>query len=30
MLAIPASPGLGLALDADAVEKYTHGELELP
>jgi L-alanine-DL-glutamate epimerase-like enolase superfamily enzyme len=30
MLAIPETPGLGLLLDADAVEKYTHGELQLP
>ena len=30
MLPIPESPGLGLALDADAVAKYTHGELKLP
>jgi L-alanine-DL-glutamate epimerase-like enolase superfamily enzyme len=29
-LPIPESPGLGLALDADAVAKYTHGELKLP
>jgi D-galactarolactone cycloisomerase len=26
MLAIPTTPGLGLALDLDAVKKYTHGE----
>jgi len=30
MLAIPEAPGLGLSLDPDAVEKYTHGELQLP
>jgi L-alanine-DL-glutamate epimerase-like enolase superfamily enzyme len=30
MLAIPEAPGLGLALDPDAVAKYTHGELQLP
>jgi L-alanine-DL-glutamate epimerase-like enolase superfamily enzyme len=30
MLTIPATPGLGIALDADAVLKYTHGELVLP
>jgi L-alanine-DL-glutamate epimerase-like enolase superfamily enzyme len=29
MLPIPESPGLGLALDPDAVARYTHGELEL-
>ena len=30
LLAIPETPGLGLALDADAVERYTRGELQLP
>jgi L-alanine-DL-glutamate epimerase-like enolase superfamily enzyme len=30
MLAIPEAPGLGLALDPDAVDKYTHGALSLP
>jgi len=30
MLDIPETPGLGLALDADAVERFTHGTLQLP
>jgi L-alanine-DL-glutamate epimerase-like enolase superfamily enzyme len=30
MLAIPETPGLGLTLDADTVERYTHGGLQLP
>jgi L-alanine-DL-glutamate epimerase-like enolase superfamily enzyme len=30
MLAIPETPGLGLELDREAVDKYTHGELLLP
>jgi L-alanine-DL-glutamate epimerase-like enolase superfamily enzyme len=30
MLDIPETPGLGLALDPDAVEKFTHGTLQLP
>jgi len=30
MLAIPASPGLGIMLDMDAVARYTHGERLLP
>jgi L-alanine-DL-glutamate epimerase-like enolase superfamily enzyme len=30
MLAIPDAPGLGLTLDLDAVERFTHGELQLP
>jgi L-alanine-DL-glutamate epimerase-like enolase superfamily enzyme len=30
MLEIPETPGLGLALDAGAVEKFTHGALQLP
>ncbi len=30
MLAIPTAPGLGVALDPDAVAKYTRGALTLP
>jgi L-alanine-DL-glutamate epimerase-like enolase superfamily enzyme len=30
MLPIPEAPGLGLELDEAAVEKYTHGALQLP
>lgn len=30
MLQIPDAPGLGLTMDADAVDRYTDGELELP
>jgi len=30
MLEIPETPGLGMVLDADAVEKFTHGALQLP
>jgi L-alanine-DL-glutamate epimerase-like enolase superfamily enzyme len=30
MLAIPSTPGLGINLDQDAVDRYTLGELLLP
>jgi len=30
MLAIPETPGLGIELDPEAVDKYTHGEPLLP